>query len=92
MMENLDTKFPLAFLIALASYTFVLIIEKVAFDSHSLVDVHVHPDVHSHDHKSNTSNTYVGMNRIYFIYYFLQIKLIHKDLHLLFIFFLLRSL
>ena len=69
MLENLDTKFPLAFLIAMASYTFVLIIEKVAFDSHSLVDVHVHPDVHSHDHKSKPSNTYVGMTSFYILYF-----------------------
>lgn len=51
IQKNLNNKFPLAFLIAILSYTFILIIEKLAFDTHKWLEVHVHPDVHHHEHK-----------------------------------------
>lgn len=52
-MENANIKFPLSFLIAILSYTFILIIEKLAFDTHKWLEVHVHPDIHHHDHKKS---------------------------------------
>jgi zinc transporter 1/2/3 len=53
-----SSKFPYSFLLAIASYTFVMYIEKVAFDSHKLM-THGdrHTDLgkhhHGHGHKEN---------------------------------------
>jgi zinc transporter ZupT len=42
-------KVPLSFFLAFASYSLILFVEKVAFDSHALID-HDHGDDHGHAH------------------------------------------
>ena len=50
-------KMPLSFFLAFLSYSLILFVEKIAFDSHSLIDHehdhgnHSHDHVHSHDHE-----------------------------------------
>lgn len=41
-------KFPFAFFFATMSYLLILVLEKIVFDTHSLLDVHVHPYNHNH--------------------------------------------
>ena len=50
--------YPFAFFFATLSYMFVLVVEKIFFDSHALLEIHVHPHEHNHsghhsDHKSH---------------------------------------
>lgn len=48
----MGAKLPLAFMTCFFSYAMILFIEKVAFNSHSLIDHdHGHGDGHSHDHE-----------------------------------------
>jgi zinc transporter ZupT len=50
-------KIPLSFFLAFLSYSLILFVEKIAFDSHSLIDhehdhgKHSHDHVHSHNHE-----------------------------------------
>lgn len=73
-MSNLNSKFPLAFLIAIMSYAFILIIEKLAFDTHKWLEVHVHPDLHDHEHKKSLkqnkqeNSTFLGLKYFYLIF------------------------
>lgn len=58
--DSLWKKIPLSFYLAFASYSLILFVEKIAFDSHSLID-HDHGDGHGHSHddhelKSRPSN------------------------------------
>ena len=49
------------------SYAFILIIEKLAFDTHKWLEVHVHPDLHDHEHKKSLkqnkqeNSTFLGL-------------------------------
>ena len=65
--NNLETKFPFAFLIAIISYSFILVIEKLAFDTHNWLEIHVHPDLHQHEHKNSfkqENSTFLGFYKI----------------------------
>ena len=45
-----DDYFPLPFLLVVLGYTFILLIDKVIFDTHSLVDSHGHGHGNAHGH------------------------------------------
>ncbi len=44
-----DEPFPLPFILVFCGYTFILLVDKVMFDSHALFD-HGHGDGHGHGH------------------------------------------
>lgn len=50
-------KFPFPYFLAFLTYSFILFIEKIAFNSHALIEhdhgdhAHGHEHGHSHDHK-----------------------------------------
>lgn len=44
---GLEDAFPLPFVLVFTGYTFILIVDKVMFDSHALFD-HGHGDAHGH--------------------------------------------
>ena len=65
----MESKFPFAFLIAILSYTLILIIEKLAFDTHKWLEIHVHPDLHHHEHKKSVkqeASTFLSFFRMNF--------------------------
>lgn len=45
------TKAPIAYFLAFASYAIILFVEKIAFDSHSLIHKHGHEQEHEHEQK-----------------------------------------
>jgi hypothetical protein len=49
-------EYPLHFLFAFIAYSLILFIEKIAFDSHSLIDHDHHQDKESHIHSENNIN------------------------------------
>ena len=54
--EGVFSKMPLAYIFAFCSYCLVLFVEKVAFDSHSLID-------HGHDHGPANDSTELQSKR-----------------------------
>ena len=56
------------------SYAFILIIEKLAFDTHKWLEVHVHPDLHDHEHKKSLkqnkqeNSTFLGLKYFHLIF------------------------
>ena len=65
--NGIFSKIPLSFFIAFISYSFVLFIEKVAFDSHSLLDGHNHN--HASDQKLSNAKRDLNVNEQKGIYY-----------------------
>lgn len=51
--EGVDTPFPLPYMLVFCGYTLVLIIDKVMFDSHALLEG---PDGHGHGHGHGHGN------------------------------------
>ena len=50
--KNILRVYPFVYFIAFATYALILFIEKVAFDSHALIE-HDHGDGHGHEHEHN---------------------------------------
>ena len=54
MLED-ATKVPLANICCFLSYALILFVEKIAFNSHSIVHAaHCHEEVHSHSHENHS--------------------------------------
>lgn len=54
--EGLWAKLPNAYFLAFMSYSLILFVEKVAFDSHSLIQ-HDHGDGHGHGHDNHNHDS-----------------------------------
>jgi zinc transporter ZupT len=51
--DSFWNKIPLAFFLTFASYSLILFVEKIAFDSHSLIEHDHGEEGHAHDHAHN---------------------------------------
>ena len=66
-----ETIFPLPYILVFCGYTFILLVDRVMFDSHSLFDHghgghgHGHEEVeHEHDHHPSTNDKINNSNSI----------------------------
>ena len=62
--KNLFQKLPVAFMLSFTSYSAILFIEKVLFDSHALID-HGHEHGHGHDHDDHDESKKVDVDAEY---------------------------
>lgn len=66
-VEGFITRIPIAYFLIISAFSLILFIEKIAFDSHALIE-HDHGDgghghSHDHDHDHDTSQNELKTNR-----------------------------
>jgi len=57
-------KYPFPFFLAFLTYSLILFIEKIAFNSHALIE-HDHGDEHDHDHTAKKDRSKIELDDKY---------------------------